>query len=72
MVTLKDSGKYILVEDYFQNERISTENIFKFAEEYDLRLESINHEVSEGYDDLSREHYVSKVNHYTICFEILK
>ena len=72
MVTLKDSGKYILVEDYFQNERISTENIFKFAEEYDLRLESINHEVSEGYDDLSREHYVSEVNHYTICFEILK
>ena len=72
MVTLKDSGKYILVEDYFQNERISTENIFKFAEEYNLRLESINHEVSEGYDDLSREHYVSKVNHYTICYEILK
>lgn len=70
IVALKDDGKYILVEDYSDKGRISNEIIFKFAEEYDLRLESITHEVSEYFDDFSKEYSTSESNHHSICYEI--
>lgn len=70
IVTLKDDGKYILIDDYSDKGRISKETIFKFAEEYHLRLESITYEVSEYYDDFSKEYSTSDSNHHTICYEI--
>lgn len=72
IITIKDSGKYILVDDYFQKERINEELIFRFAEEFGLRLESISHEITETYDDYSREHYTAETRHHRICYELLK
>lgn len=73
IITIKDSGKYILVDDYHNKDRISNEIIFKFAEEFGLRIESISHEVSEHFDDYNKEaHYTSEVNHHVICYELLK
>lgn len=72
IIEIKDTGKYILVHDYFHDERISEEIIFKFAEEFGLRLESISYEVTEIYDDLSKKHHVYNSNHCIICYELLK
>ena len=72
IITLKDNGKYILVDDYFQKERIGKDLIFQFAEEFGLRLESISHEITETYDDYSKKHYTIETNHHRICYELLK
>ena len=73
IITIKDSGKYILVDDYHNKARISNEIIFKFAEEFGLRIESISHEVSEHFDDFNKDvHYTSEVNHHVICYELLR
>ena len=72
IIEFKDGGKYLLVEDYFKpgGERISDELIFRFAEEYGLRVESVTHEVNEHFDDFSLEHYTSETNNYCICYEL--